>query len=73
MALLDTGATENFIDHTTVVKLRLGMKKLPYSCQAFNVDGTLNQHGTITHACDLLVTKGVIIHPIFRLDLRLVL
>ena len=34
------------------------MKKLPYSCQAFNVDGTLNRHGTITHACDLLVSKG---------------
>ena len=34
------------------------MKKLPYSCQAFNVDGNLNRHGTITHACDLLVTKG---------------
>ena len=34
------------------------MKKLPYSRQAFNVDGTLKRHGTITHACDLLVTKG---------------
>ena len=27
-ALLDSGATENFIDHATVVCLRLGMKKL---------------------------------------------
>ena len=34
------------------------MKKLPYPHQAFNVNGTLNRHGTITHACDLLVTKG---------------
>jgi len=34
------------------------MKKLPYPRPVFNVDGTLNQHGTITHACDLLVTKG---------------
>ena len=42
VALLDTGATENFIDHTTVVKLCLGMKKLPYPCQASNVDSTLN-------------------------------
>jgi len=56
--LLDTRATENFIDHTTVVKLRLGMKKLPYPHPVFNVNGTLNRHGTITHACDLLVTKG---------------
>ena len=58
IALLDTGATETFINHTTVVKLCLRMKKLPYPHQAFNVDGTLNLHGTITHACDLLVTKG---------------
>jgi len=34
------------------------MKKLPYPHPVFNVDGTLNHHGTITHACNLLVTKG---------------
>ena len=34
------------------------MRKLPYPHPVFNVDGTLNRHGTITHACDLLVTKG---------------
>jgi len=56
--LLDTGATKIFIDHTTIVKLHLGMKKLPYPRPVFNVDRTLNQHRTITHACDLLVTKG---------------
>ena len=58
IVLLDTGATKNFIDHTTVVKLCLGMKKLPYPHPVFNVDGTLNRHRTITHACDLLITKG---------------
>ena len=41
-ALLDSGATENFIDHTTVVKLRLGTKKLPKPRPVYNVDGTLN-------------------------------
>ena len=56
--LLDTGATENFIDQTTVNKLRLGTKQLPYARKVFNVDGTLNRSGTITHACDLLVTQG---------------
>jgi len=30
IGLLDTGATENFIDSETVKKLRLGMKELPY-------------------------------------------
>ena len=34
------------------------MKKLRYPHPVFNVDSTLNQHGTITHTCDLLVTQG---------------
>jgi len=56
--LLDTGATENFIDQTTIDKLRLGTKRLPYSRAVYNVDGTMNRAGTITRACDLLVTQG---------------
>jgi len=56
--LLNTGATENFIDHTTVTRLRLGTKKLPFKRAVYNVDGTLNCHGTINRACDLLVTRG---------------
>jgi len=56
--LLDTGATENFIDQTTINKLRLGTKRLPYSQAVYNVDGTMNRAGTITRACDLLVTQG---------------
>jgi len=56
--LLDTGATENFIDQTTVDKLHLGTKRLPYARKVFNVNGTLNRSGTITKACDLLVTQG---------------
>jgi len=30
IGLLDTGATENFIDSETIKKLCLGMKELPY-------------------------------------------
>ena len=56
--LLDTGATENFINQTTINKLRLGTKRLPYSQAVYNVDGTMNQAGTITRACNLLVTQG---------------
>jgi len=56
--LLDTGAIENFIDQTTVDKLRLGTKRLPYPRKVFNVNGTLNRSGTITKACNLLVTQG---------------
>jgi len=56
--LLDTGATENFINQTTINKLHLGTKRLPYAQAVYNVDGTMNQAGTITKSCDLLVTKG---------------
>src|SRR5579863_6031261 len=58
MALLDSGATENFIDHKTVTHLCLRTKKLDAPRPVFNVDGTLNRHGTITHACDLIILRG---------------
>ena len=57
-ALLDSGATENFVDHTTIVRLRLGTKKLERPRAVFNVDGTLNKHGTITYACNLMIIRG---------------
>jgi len=57
-ALLDSGATENFINHATVARLWLGTKKLNFQRPVFNVDGTMNRHGTITHACDLMVKQG---------------
>ena len=57
-ALLDSGAMENFIDHTMVTRLRLGTKKLSFQRLVYNVDGTANKHGTITHACNLMVKQG---------------
>jgi len=57
-ALLDSGATENFINANTVKKLRLGTQLLNFQRPVYNVDGTLNKHGTITHACNLLVKQG---------------
>jgi len=57
-ALLDTGATENFIDYKTVARLRLGTQKLTIPRPVFNVDGTNNRHRTITHACNLMVKQG---------------
>jgi len=56
--LLDSGATENFIDHKTVARLCLGTKKLVAPRPIFNMDRTLNCHGTITHACDVLILRG---------------
>jgi len=41
-----------------VARLRLGTKKLNLQRPVYNVDGTMNRHGTITHACDLMVKQG---------------
>jgi len=57
-ALLDSGTTESFVDNETVKRLQLGTKKLNFQRPVYNVDGTENRHGTITHACDLLVKQG---------------
>jgi len=44
-ALVDSGATENFIDHREVIHLRLGTKKLKKPIMGYNVDDTPNKHG----------------------------
>jgi hypothetical protein len=48
-ALLDSGATENFIDPRMVEKL--GIEKVPMvnPRTVFNVDGTENQGGQVNH------------------------
>jgi len=57
-ALLDSGTTENFVDTDTVKRLQLGTTKLNLQRPVYNVDGTENKHGTITHAYNLLVKQG---------------
>src|SRR5712672_1848800 len=57
-ALVDSGATANFIDYKTVKRLGLGSKKLDQMRTVKNIDGTLNVAGNITHACNLLVSQG---------------
>jgi hypothetical protein len=57
-ALIDSGATDNFIDFRTVAKLRLGTKKLPRARQLFNVDGTHNQAGLIEESIHLYIDRG---------------
>jgi hypothetical protein len=54
-ALLDSGATHNFIDKRTINSLGLGTCTLPHPLQVNNVDGSLNQEGSITQYCNLWI------------------
>src|SRR5579863_2536261 len=54
-ALLDSGATENFISHRTWEKLGIGKKTLMHLIIVYNVDNTKNKKGSITHYCWLQV------------------
>jgi hypothetical protein len=58
LALIDSGATENFIDPQTVEWLRLPITQLPHPRIINNIDGTLNQAGSVTHKCPLYVKFG---------------
>jgi Aspartyl protease len=57
-ALLDTGATENFIHLHVVKQLSLKTKKLTKPWKVKNMDGTLNQSGEITNAVTLIITHN---------------
>jgi hypothetical protein len=58
IALINSGATDNFIDFRTVAKLRLGTRKLPRPRQLFNVDGTHNQASLIGESVHLYIERG---------------
>jgi hypothetical protein len=57
-ALLDSGATENFIDPRMVDKLEIGRVPMVNPRTVFNVDGTENQGGQVNHYCILNVLQG---------------
>ncbi len=57
--LVDSGATDNFIHPKFVKCLRVGMQELGRPMKIWNIDGTTNRAGQLTHFVDLLVkTKG---------------
>jgi hypothetical protein len=59
-ALVDSGATDNFINATFAARMKLGMKELPTLKKIFNIDNTTNKSGKITHYLDLDVcAKGI--------------
>ena len=57
--LVDSGAMDNFIHPKFVKCLHVGMQELECPMKIWNIDGTTNQAGRLTHFVDLLVqTKG---------------
>jgi Reverse transcriptase (RNA-dependent DNA polymerase)/RNase H-like domain found in reverse transcriptase len=58
VALVDSGATENFLDQHTVRQWGLSTHKLPHPRYVYNVDGTQNQAGTLTEYCVLRCIVG---------------
>jgi hypothetical protein len=59
-ALVDSGATDNFMHPNFAKRMGLGMKTLPRPKKIFNIDNTTNKSGMITHYLDLnVITKGI--------------
>ena len=58
IALVDSGATDNFLDRRTKRKYNLKTQKLPYPRQLYNVDGSDNKGGLLEEYCVLSVTRG---------------
>jgi hypothetical protein len=58
IALLDSGATENFMELKYAEWLQLPIKRLPEPRRLLNVDGTLNKGGTLQFYTDLKVQTG---------------
>jgi hypothetical protein len=64
IALVDSGATENFINLSYAKWLRLPIKQLSQSRRLFNVDGTENKAGELKFYTDLHVQTGGAIVPL---------
>ncbi len=58
IALLDSGATENFMNLSYAKWLKLPIKQLPKPRKLFNVDGTENQSGDLCYYTNLNVRTG---------------
>jgi hypothetical protein len=58
IALLDSGATHNFINKHAVTSLGLGTCTLSQPLQVNNVDGTVNREGSIMQYCNLWIQQG---------------
>jgi hypothetical protein len=54
-ALVDSGATNNFMHPAFAKRMGLGLQTLPNPKKIFNIDNTTNKSGMITHFLDLNV------------------
>ncbi len=57
--LVDSGATDNFISKNLLHRLKIGYLPVETPIKIWNVDGTHNQDGAISHFTDLQVRTGV--------------
>jgi hypothetical protein len=58
LALVDSGATENFLNLDYARYLRLPIQRLVQPRKLYNVDGTSNQSGNLLYYTDLSVQTG---------------
>jgi len=58
VALVDSGATENFMNLQYAKWLKLPIKQLDNPCKLYNVDGTENKSGELRYYMDLEVQTG---------------
>ena len=70
-ALIDSGATGNFMDLRLLSQDNFVLVQLPTPILAYNVDGTTNQKGTIRWKVKTTLTLGDHSHPIKLMILRL--
>src|SRR5882757_9837997 len=54
-ALIDSGATENFLDPRIIIRLRLPTERLAQPRTIHNIDGTQNKTGSIRRKCRLTI------------------
>jgi hypothetical protein len=50
-ALLNSGATENFMDKRMVKRLGIGKRAMKVPRRMFNIDGTKNKSEMLIHYC----------------------
>src|SRR5580698_4020263 len=57
-ALVDSGATDNFVHPNFTKRMRIGQRELDKPKNIYNIDDTTNKAGQITHYLNLAVTTG---------------